>query len=98
MNKRYKYQKDIENDCITICDEEEKLKTDFGSEIILFPMEDAITVINELNIQTAITKMLIKELETYEDIQDIEYWIKEIREEFEWLKKSNPKSMLSDGI
>lgn len=83
MDKRYKYQKDIENDCITICDTEEELKTDFGSEIILFPMEDAITVINELNIQTAITKMLIKELETYEDIQDIEYWIKEIREEFE---------------
>jgi len=56
MDKRYKYQKDIENDCITICDEEDELKTSFDSEIILFPMEDAITVLTELNIQTAIKK------------------------------------------
>ena len=83
MDKRYKYQKDIENDCITICDEEEKLKTSFDSEIILFPMEDAINVIDELNIQTAINKMLIEQLENYEDIEDIKYWIKEIREDFE---------------
>lgn len=83
MDKRYKYQKDYENDCITICDEEDELKTSFDSEIILFPMEDAITVLTELNIQTAINKMLIEELESYEDIEDIKYWIKEIRDDFE---------------
>ena len=83
MNKRYKYQKDIENDCITICDEEEELKTSFDSEIVLSPMDDAITVLTELNIQTAITKMLIEQLESYEDIEDIKYWIKEIRDDFE---------------
>lgn len=83
MDKRYKYQKDIENDCITICDEEDELKTSFDSEIILFPMEDAISVIDELNIQTAINKMLVEQLESYEDIEDIKYWIKEIRDDFE---------------
>lgn len=83
MNKRYKYQKDVSNDCITICDDEEELKTSFDSEIVLYPMEDAIRVIDELNIQTAINKMLIEQLESYEDIEDIKYWIKEIRNDFE---------------
>lgn len=83
MDKRYKYQKDYENDCITICDEEEELKTDFGSEIVLYPLDDAITVLTELNIQTAINKMLVEQLESYEDIEDIKYWIKEIRDDFE---------------
>ena len=74
MNKRYKYQKDVSNDCITICDDEEELKTSFDSEIVLYPMEDAIRVIDELNIQTAINKMLIEQLESYEDIEDIKYF------------------------
>ena len=78
---RCKYQKDYENDCITICDEEDTLKTSFDSEIILYPMEDAICVIDELNIQCAVNKMLIEQLENYEDIEDIEYWIKELRED-----------------
>ena len=80
---RFKYQKDVSNDCITICDEEEKLKTSFDSEIILYPMEDAITVIDELNIQYATVKMLKEQLESYEDSEDIEYWIKEVREDME---------------
>lgn len=83
MSKRYKYQKDIENDCITICDEEEELKTSFDSEIILYPLEDAISVIDELNIQTAINKMLIEQLENYEDIEDIKYWIEDVRSDVE---------------
>lgn len=81
--ERYKYQKDIENDCITICDEEDELKTSFDSEICLYPLEDAITVIDELNIQTAINKMLIEQLENYEDIEDIKYWIEDIRSDFD---------------
>ena len=83
MDKRYKYQKDYENDCITICDEEEKLKTSFDSEIILYPLEDAITVIDELNVQCAVVKMLKEHLESYEDPEDIKYWIEEIREDME---------------
>lgn len=83
MDKRFKYQKDYENDCITICDEEDKLKTSFDSEIILFPMEDAENVIDELNIQCAINKMLIEQLELYENIGDIKYWIEDVRSDFE---------------
>lgn len=81
--RRFKHQKDYENDCITICDEEEKLKTSFDSEIILFPMDDAITVIDELNVQCAIVNMLVEHLETYEDEDDIQYWIDEVREDLE---------------
>lgn len=46
---RYNYSKDYGNDCITVCDKKEELKTSFGSDIVLSPLEDAITVINELN-------------------------------------------------
>lgn len=46
---RYEYSEDVENDCITLTDNEEELKTSFDSEIILWPMEDAITVIDKLN-------------------------------------------------
>lgn len=80
---RFKYQKDVSDDCITICDDEEKLKTSFDSEIILYPMEDAISVIDELNIQCATVKMLKEQLESYEASEDIEYWINEVREDME---------------
>ena len=80
---RYKSSKDYTNDCLTICDEEDELKTDFGSEIILSPLEDALTVVNELNRKEAIIKVLYESLLSYEDEQDIEYWIKEAVEEIE---------------
>lgn len=81
MSERCEISRDYSNDCITITDNEDKLKTSFGSEIILSPLEDAEAVINELNIQTAINKMLIEHLQMYEDIEDIKYWIEEIRED-----------------
>ena len=81
--ERFKYQKNMMDDCITICDDEEKLKTSFDSEIILYPMEDAGAVIDELNIQCATVKMLVEQLESYEDIEDIKYWIREVREDME---------------
>lgn len=46
---RYNYSKDYGNDCITVCDKKEELKTSFDSDITLAPMEDAIQVIEELN-------------------------------------------------
>lgn len=79
---RLHVDEDYENDCITITDNLEQLQTSFGSEIILSPREDAVTLVRELNIQYAVVSMLIEELETYEDIQDIMYWIQEIVEEF----------------
>jgi len=81
MTERYEISKDYSNDCITLTDNEDKLKTSFGSEIILSPLEDAETVINELNIQYSINKMLIEHLQMYEDIEDIKYWIEDIRED-----------------
>ena len=74
---------DVMNDCLTITDNEEQLKTSFDSEIILYPLEDASAVIQELNVQCAINKMLREQLESYEDPMDIDYWIKEVREDME---------------
>lgn len=79
---RLHVDEDYENDCITITDNLEQLQTSFGSEIILAPLEDASMIVRELNIQCAVVNMLIEELETYEDIQDIMYWIQEVVEEF----------------
>lgn len=70
MSKRYKYQKDVSNDCITICDEEEELKTSFDSEIVLFPMEDAITVVDKLNFYELLVKELMMNLEYHDWTED----------------------------
>lgn len=83
MNVRFEVSEDLENDCLTLTDNEDKLKTAFDSEIILYPLEDASAVINELNVQCAINKMLREQLEDYEDPFDIDYWIKEVREDME---------------
>ena len=74
---------DVENDCLTVTDNEEQLKTSFDSEIILYPLEDASAVIQELNVQCAIVAMLREQLESYEDPMDIDYWIREVREDME---------------
>ena len=78
---RFETSEDTENDCLTIVDNQDKVKTAFDSEIILYPLEDAMNVIDELNIQCAIVDMLVDQLEVHEDIQDIEYWIREVRED-----------------
>lgn len=80
---RFETSEDTENDCLTIVDNQDKVKTAFDSEIILYPLEDAMNVIDELNIQCAIVDMLVDQLEVHEDIQDIEYWIREVREDIE---------------
>ena len=46
---RYETEEDLENDCLTLMDNEGELKTSFDSEIILFPLEDAQTVVDKLN-------------------------------------------------
>ena len=80
---RFETSEDTENDCLTIVDNQDKVKTAFDSKIILYPLEDAMNVIDELNIQCAIVDMLVDQLEVHEDIQDIEYWIREVREDIE---------------
>ena len=42
---RYESQKDIENDCLTLIDNEDELKTSFDSEIILYPLEGAEQIV-----------------------------------------------------
>lgn len=79
---RLELSQDKAEDCLTITDSEDKLKTSFGSEIVLFPLEDAQIIVNELNVQYAIVDMLVEQLESYEDMQDIKYWIKEVRDEY----------------
>ena len=80
---RLHVDEDYENDCITITDNLEQLQTSFGSEIILSPREDAVTLVRELNIQYAVVSMLIEQLEDYLDIDDIMYLISDVAEDFE---------------
>lgn len=80
---RYKHQKDYENDCITICDSEDELKTSFDSDITLYPMEDAETIVNELNKNEAVIKALRQQLSSYLCDEDIDYLVAETVEEFE---------------
>ncbi|MBR0371118.1 MAG: hypothetical protein IJH63_10440 [Methanobrevibacter sp.] len=82
MIKRFETIEDKLDDCITITDIEDKLKTSFDSEIILYPIGDASIVIDELNIQCAIVEMLKKHLGLYEAEEDIKYWIDEVREDY----------------
>ena len=80
---RFETSEDVENGCLTLTDNEDKLKTGFDSELVIAPLEDASILVNELNVQCAINKMLREQLEYHEDPQDIDYWIKEIKEDME---------------
>ena len=80
---RFETTEDTMNDCLTITDNTDKLKNGFDSEIVLYPLEDASILVNELNVQCAINKMLREQLESYEDPMDIDYWIQEVREDME---------------
>lgn len=82
--KRYKYARDYENDCITLCDDEDELKTSFDSEIILSPLEDAITIVDKLNFYHLLTERLIEHLKYMEwTEQDIENEIESVRLDLE---------------
>ena len=83
MDVRFEAVEDVENDCLTLIDNLDKLETGFDSEIILYPLEDAFAVVQELNVQCAIVSMLVGHLELYDDMQDIDYWINEVREDLE---------------
>lgn len=60
---RYEYSEDTENDCITLTDNKDELKTSFDSEIMLFPLEDAVTVVDKLNWYELLVQMLKENLE-----------------------------------
>ena len=83
VDVRFETVEDTENDCLTIQDNEDKVKNGFDSEIVLAPLEDAELIVQELNVQCAIVAMLREQLENYEDPMDIDYWIREVREDME---------------
>ena len=63
---RYEYNEDLENDCLTLVDNEDELKTDYDSEIILYPLDDAVTVVDKLNWYEAVVKEMKSHLEYYD--------------------------------
>ena len=77
---RYTYTTDDMNDCITLYDEEEELKTSFDSEIVLYPLDDSVTVVDKLNFYEALVKELKMHLE-YHDWTDKDF--KDVIEEVE---------------
>jgi len=81
--KRFDISEDTLDDCITITDTKEELKTEFDSNIVLYPIEDAVAVVEELNVQCAIADMLREHLAMYEAEEDIQYWIDEVKEDME---------------
>ena len=72
---RYTYTTDDMNDCITLYDEEGELKTSFDSEIVLYPLDDSVTVVDKLNFYEALIKELKMHLEYYDwtdkDFKDV---------------------------
>ena len=60
---RYEYNEDLENDCLTLVDNEDELKTDHDSEIVLYPLDDAVTIVDKLNWYELLVKMLKENLE-----------------------------------
>lgn len=69
MSDRFTYTTDTIDDCITLIDSEEELKTDFDSNIVLSPLDDSITVVDYLNTQSKIIARLTLEL-SYNDYED----------------------------
>ena len=69
MSDRFTYTTDTLDDCITLIDSEEELKTDFDSNIVLSPLDDSITVVDYLNTQSKIIARLTLEL-SYNDYEE----------------------------
>jgi len=66
---RFEYKENKLDDCIELIDELDELKTDYDSNIVLYPLDDSITVVDYLNTQSKIIARLTLEL-TYNDYED----------------------------
>ena len=66
---RYEYAEDMIEDCVTLIDNEDELKTSFDSEIVLYPAEDAMNVIDKLNWYEQYYGLLVKMLK-----ENLEYY------------------------
>ena len=75
---RYDVKVDDVEDTLEIIDNEDLLKTEFGSNIIIMPSEDAQALVDKLNKYDAFEKYVIQYLkDNYEldklDIEDLYY-------------------------
>lgn len=66
---RYEYAEDMIEDCVTLIDNKDELKTSFDSEIVLYPAEDAMNVIDKLNWYEQYYGLLVKMLK-----ENLEYY------------------------
>ena len=81
MSDRFTYTENTEENCLELIDEAEELKTDYDSNIVLYPLDDSITIVDYLNTQSKIIARLSLEL-TFNDYEDenIQELIDEIKE------------------
>lgn len=82
---RFETSPDTMNDCLTLTDNKDELKTEFGSDIVLSPLTDAKIVVNQLNKYQVIVEALTNELidSNYYHRDDVLYLIKEALEDME---------------
>ena len=81
MTERYTVEEDLENDCLTVTDNEYTLTNSFGSDnLILGNIEDSTVIMNRLNFLEAYTKELEENLKYYDFTEEN---FKDIREEVE---------------
>ena len=81
---RYDYTPDENDNCLTLHDQQEHLKTDFGTDIVLYPLEDALFLVNHLNKQEKFIEVLIRELKANEyDDENIKELLEEADYEME---------------
>ena len=75
VEKRYIGKPDTMEDCLIITDNLEELKSDYDSEVILYPLEDAEIVVDKLNFYDLLVKRLSEHLEYYgfgpDDVKDV---------------------------
>ena len=62
---RYETEIDNLNECVTLKDNNHELKSDFESDIVLYPIDDALSVVQKLNWYELLVEMM-KEHLTYE--------------------------------
>ena len=88
---RYEYNEDLENDCLTLVDNEDELKTDYDSEIILYTLDDAVTVVDKLNWYEAVVKEMKSHLEYYDWTEEDfkKTIIEEVEANLEWQNESS---------
>ncbi|WP_296882191.1 hypothetical protein [uncultured Methanobrevibacter sp.] len=81
---RYETQEDKENDCLTLIDNEEELKTSFDSEIILYPLDGAEQVVDKLNWYELLVEKMTEHLKYYGfEKHDFELLIEEVELDLE---------------